>query len=354
MKIELIIITDYKNNFGSKWKANPYRSGLDKDSLKKLFEDEGISIEYINYSEIRFNNTTWKDKWILFSSSEDTGLYYKSYIEDIVLGLHLSGANLIPGFEFLKAHENKVFMEILRQTKIPSSIRTMESLTFGSIEEAQLLLKKGKLKFPMILKNAQGAMSKSVYLIKEAKDLIKIVKQVGRTMNNKSWLKETVRKFKYIGYKNESRYQKKFILQPFIEGLSNDWKVLIYGDKIFILKRQIKKGDFKASGSGLNYSTGLSSKFPIQFLNFVYNFYQHLNVPHISLDFAFDGVNPYIFEFQCIHFGTSTHFKSKEYYQKTINGWELRENTFSLESVYVSSILQFISANENEKNSFKK
>jgi hypothetical protein len=241
-------------------------------------------------------------------------------------------------------------MEILRQTKIPKSIRTIESVTFGSMEEAQLLLKGGKLIFPMILKNAQGAMSKGVYFIKEESDLITRIKQLGSTMNKKRWLKEIVRKVKYKGYQSESRYQKKFILQPFIEGLSNDWKVLIYGDKIFTLNRQIKKGDFKASGSGLNYRTGSSSGFPVEFLNFVYEFYRSLNVPNISLDFAFDGVNPYIFEFQCIQFGTSTQFKSKEYYQKTAVGWELRENTFSLESIFVNSILQFLLDKEIQNN----
>ena len=41
MKKKIFFLTDYKNNFGSKHNALPYRSGMDKDLLKKYFKAKG-------------------------------------------------------------------------------------------------------------------------------------------------------------------------------------------------------------------------------------------------------------------------------------------------------------------------
>jgi glutathione synthase/RimK-type ligase-like ATP-grasp enzyme len=339
---EIILITDYKNNFGSKWNAFPYRSGLDKNYLIQLFNERNIHVTKKNFSEINFNDLTWQNKWVLYNSSEDYGLFYKSYVEDIILGLQLSGANLLPRYELLRAHENKVFMEVLRQVRIPLSHQTILSQSFGTKEEALSIIDSGKIIFPCILKLAYGAMSKGVYLIKDQKELIRYIERFGKTMNKKRWLHELVRAYKHKGYIKESRFQKKFILQPFIEGLSHDWKVLIYGNKVFTLKREVRKDDFRASGSGRNYKTGSDSDFPVQFLDFVYEFYTSLDTPNISIDFALNDEKPYIFEFQSIGFGTSTQFKSKDFYQKSENGWELMENIFDQETIYVESIVNYI------------
>jgi hypothetical protein len=339
---QLVLIVDYKNNFGSKWKSNPYRSGLDKQYLIKLFNERNITVHVKKYSEICIEDKFWEDKWVLYNSSEDFGLYYKSFIEDIILGLQLKGAKLLPRFDLLRAHENKVFMEIIRQIVIPESHRTILSYSFGTLEEAIDIIDSGRISFPFILKRADGAMSKGVFLIKEYKDLIKVIRRFGKTITLKQWIFECVRSFKYKGYTKESRFQKKFIIQPFIPGLENDWKVLIYGKKVFVLKREVRKGDFRASGSGVNYITGSDSGFPAQFLDFLYEFYQYLNTPSVSIDFAFDGKKPFIFEFQSIGFGTSTHQKSRDYYEKTTEGWIIKENHFDQESLFVQSIVDFI------------
>lgn len=47
---------------------------------------------------------------ILNTSSEDNGYHYKDYIEDIILGLYLQGAILLPEYKYLRANNNKVYM----------------------------------------------------------------------------------------------------------------------------------------------------------------------------------------------------------------------------------------------------
>ena len=59
---KIYALTDYKNHFGSKWKANPYRSGYDKELLKKYFHKYGFDLEFFQLSNVDFRDNFWKNK----------------------------------------------------------------------------------------------------------------------------------------------------------------------------------------------------------------------------------------------------------------------------------------------------
>lgn len=339
---EIYLITDYKNNFGSKWKAQPYRSGYDKNILQDLFAKNGFKIIVLSAYEVKFDKNIWENRWVIFTSLEEKGLHYKNFLFDVLRGIENLGGKLIPGLDFLQAHENKVFMEILRETKLPEKYRTLNAQVFGTLEDLEKSLKKNLITYPCVIKKSSGSMSRNVALAKNENELVFAAKKMSSTYNFKANLKEIVRTKKYVGYKPESSFQNKFIIQPFVENLTCDWKVLIYGNQIYMLKRNIKENDFKASGSGLNYTAGSESGFPIEYLDFVYEFYKLLSVPNLSIDFSLINNQPYVFEFQAISFGTSTQYKSKDYYEKTGDSWELKKNIWSQEEVYVNSIVSFI------------
>lgn len=339
---EIYLITDYKNNFGSKWKAQPYRSGYDKDVLKELFALKGYKIIIMSAFEVKFEKKIWENSWVIYTSLEEKGLHYKNFLFDVLKGIENLGGKLIPSLDFLQAHENKVFMEILRETKLPEKYKTLNSQLFGTLEDLKNALQKNQIKFPCVIKKSSGSMSRNVALAKNENELTAAAKKMSSTFNFKSKLKEIVRTKKYVGYQPESSFQNKFIIQPFVENLTCDWKVLIYANQIYTLKRNIKENDFKASGSGLNYTAGSESGFPIEYLDFVYEFFKLLSVPNLSVDFSLINNQPYIFEFQAISFGTSTQYKSKDFYEKTNELWELKKNKWSQEEVYVESIVSFI------------
>jgi hypothetical protein len=338
----LICLTDYKNQFSSKWKADPYRSGYNKDYLKTLFKDAGFSVNFIPICEVDFLNANWKDQVVLYSSSEENGLYYKNFIEDVVYGLEGAGARLIPDAAFLRANNNKVFMEILRQTKLPAELQTIQSHFFGTVEELEMAIQAGNVPCPCVIKKAAGAMSRGVFLAKDEDELRKQARKVSCTRQAAVSLKERFRTHKHKGYKPESDFQGKFVIQPFIPGLKNDWKVLVYGEKYFVLRRNIREEDFRASGSGYDYTSGSQAGFPVGMLGLIREFFWKLDLPNLSVDFAFDGEKGYIFEFQAIHFGTSTQYKSKDYYEYCNEKWQLRENTYDQEQVYVHSIVEYL------------
>ena len=53
-------LIDYKNHFGSKWAAVPYRSGFDKKQLAHYFRKYGFDIEFIPCKNVDFNTEKWK------------------------------------------------------------------------------------------------------------------------------------------------------------------------------------------------------------------------------------------------------------------------------------------------------
>jgi len=340
---EILLLTDYKGNFLNKWGAVPYRSGFDKEYLKKQFKKNGYELTIKKISEINILNNDFNDLPILYSSSEEYGRYYKSYIEDIVYSLKLSGANLIPSFELLKAHDNKVFMETLRKVKLPDEAQKLGSISFGCYEDLLGYLKHDTFDYPCVVKESVGAMSTGVYLAKSESHLKKIAKNISYTAPVKVKIKEKIRGVKYSGYKQESFYQNKFIVQEFIPNLKNDWKVLIFGERYFIFKRPTRKNDFRASGSGSeNYLYAKNAEPPKGLFDFASEIFSKFETPTLSLDVCFDGEKFYLIEFQAINFGTVGVIKSNGYYQKNSQTWEYRKSTLELESLFVDSVMNYL------------
>ena len=149
-------------------------------------------------------------------------------------------------------------------------------------------------------------MSCNVGLANSAAGAMRLAKRFSRTPHYRYEWRDYLRAKRWPGYRRESCYQGRFIAQPFISGLDGDWKVLVYGDQYYVLKRHVRPGDFRASGSGMDYRAGLDSGIPDEVLSFVEKVYHLLDIPHLSADVAFDGKRPYLIEFQAVYFGTAT------------------------------------------------
>ncbi len=341
-KNNIYCLTDYKGIFGSKFNAQPYRSGFDKNLLKQLFEKQGITPVFLKASEVAFYGVDWKGKIVLVSSSEEYKLLYKSFIEDVVYGFSKAGAQLLPGADFLRANNNKVYMEVLSQVALPANLQTLPGKYFGTYDELKTAVDAGKIKFPCVFKLAAGAKSRGVFKASHASELLTGAKKLSSSYSHKIQWKEKVRTLLHKGYQTESAYQNKFIIQPFVAGLKNDWKILIYGEKYYLLKRSVRLNDFRASGSGIDYRSGSTAEFPSGMLNFVREYFLALDVPNLSIDFGYDGEKGYVFEFQAIHYGTYTQQKSNDYFEFEKGSWMLKNDILSAEEVYVHSIIEYL------------
>ena len=330
-------LSDYKGNFGSKADSIPYNSGMDKNLLQKYFLTFGFEVVFIPFSEvINYSNNFWENNLVIYTSSEDIGYYYKSYIEDIIYYLELSNAKLIPPFKYLKANNNKIFMELLRQ-QFSTEVCNIKSKVFGCYEEVEKM--SNNLSFPLVYKQSAGAMSKGVGLIASMDELEHKLKKVSRTSNLLKELWEYGRSIKYKGYIRESKYRNKFIIQDYLAGLDGDYKVLVFSNKYYILKRNTRKDDFRASGSGIR---NFVKEFPQGLLEYANLCINTLKVPQVSLDIAYNGKSFFLIEFQCLYFGSYTITYSEFYWCKTEeNGFVLTQGKSVLEAEFARSVAEF-------------
>jgi len=334
----IFILTDYKGYFGSKWDSEPYRSGFDKDLLKKYFAKNGVNAIFLNFSDIN-NPQELENKYVLYTSSEIIGYKYKSYIEDIIYSLELSGAILLPEYKFLRANNNKVFMSLLEKQLLKDQ-KILKSKSFGTYDD--FIKQIDNITYPSVIKKSEGYMSMGVFLAKNKSQAIKICKKISITRNFYQDIWDKLRLLKHKNYKKNTLYRKKFIIQEFVPNLKNDWKILIYGDKYFVLTRHVRINDFRASGSGKDYLAGSKAIIPDGLLDFAKNVFESLKVPNLSIDVVYNGNDFYLLEFQALYFGTATYSLSDVYFKKDIEKWKQIPNVNPIEEIYVESIIQHI------------
>ena len=131
----IYLLTNHRGAFGNKYGAQPYHSGMDKNKINSFFEKHNYKVVFMSPSEINFRDKKFKDSIVLYTTTEDNKEYYKLYIEDIVLGLETIGAKVLPNFICLKAHHNKVFMEILRDIQDFKPLNNIERLRWSNIQK---------------------------------------------------------------------------------------------------------------------------------------------------------------------------------------------------------------------------
>lgn len=330
----IVAIIDYQNRFGSKYYDSPYRSGMDMQKLCSVFNVFGYKLLFEKPSDPSLLEKTSGCE-VIYTSQEDPGYLYKSFIEDIIYAIELNGANVIPSYKHLRANNNKVFMELLRK-QLPNQFQN-NSRWFGCAEEA--LDSINAVTYPCVIKSSEGAGSHGVRLARNRQEYVKIVKNLTRSTDLHHELWDIGRSIRHSGYIKESRFRRKIIVQDFVPGLSNDWKVLVFWDKFFVLRRKNRPGDFRASGSGL---FSFDDKVDSRLLDAAKELRESFNVPMISLDLAISEKGIVLIEFQFVYFGTSTLEKSPYFYQYSDDGWHQCMGKSVLEDIYAYSIAEYL------------
>lgn len=347
MSRDIYLLLNYKGFFGNKYKSVPLASGFDKKIIEEQFHKEGFTVHFLYPSEVDLRED-WKGKFILYTSMEDEGCLYKEYTDDVLYALSLKGAVLVPEMPFAKAHHNKVFMEMLRDIADIPEVKSIQSQHFGAFEEFDKSFDHQKDNTNWVLKSAAGASSLGVRLSHNKTELYKCAKELSASPTSlKLRLKEQGRKQKYKGYQMNSEHRNKFVVQNFIEGLGNDWKVLVYKDKYFVVQRPNRENDFRASGSGKSkYFFGTKAQIPDGMFDFAKRIYEGFNVPMISLDIAYKDGQFHLIEMQFVAFGNSGHYYSKEYFYKEGETWKTAPKTQTIEEIYVDSIVDYLKRND--------
>lgn len=323
---KLLILQDKRGYTASSLLPDSHRK-INGELLKKELEQRNIEVEIRNLHDLVFP-TKYRGWYIVYPSSEDAGLFYKEYIEDILLRLALDGAILLPRFELFRAHHNKVFMELYR-TILSKEYNTIQSTVFYGTDDLERKINFG-ITFPIVMKTSEGAGSCGVSIAQNRKEAIKKAKKMGKIIfygNYYSRVRKACHILKQLFMKcvgqcfvDTPKIQEKMVFQTLVPNLSCDYKVLVFGEKYYLLRRKVKNKDFRASGSG-------NLEFPERFtdierevLSFAKKAYKQLSTPLLSIDIAHDGEKCHLIEFQCLNFGPYTLQFSDCYYMQNNDG----------------------------------
>jgi len=335
MNNEILLLTDYRAAF---YCSTTRRRGVDLELLRAHFAAADLRLNQQAYRALDFRQTSYAGQYVLYQSSEDAGLEYKSYLEDVLLILQRQGALLIPRFECFRAHHNKVFMELLRDALRLPELSSLHSACFGTYEDFTQAV--AHLPPVLVMKPSAGAGSSNVCLV----DTLRAKKRVARRLSKSAFpgwlgLKDILAGWVYKDYTAESWHRRKFVAQNYIANLQGDFKVLIFGKKYYVLRRDNRPKDFRASGSGR--FTWPDNVAP-ELLNCAKNVFQALQVPFLSLDIAHDGQNYHVLEFQFLSFGHLTMQRSQFYFTEQAGGWTSVVETPVLEREIAASVVRYI------------
>lgn len=301
---------------------------LDILEICTILKKSSIMAESITYFDFIENCQEMDISGINFFYASSQYLQYKLYIEDILLDIERRGGKLLPKYDLLKCHEDKFYQELIkRRLSIPSP----KAILIGSVEDP--VEKCSSLKFPCVVKTPDGYGSIGVALLKNMKELKQYIeKNTCKTIGGKR--KKDIKNGDYPARVG------RIIVQELIPNLNYDWKVLVFGNRLFTLKRYVRKGEFRASGSG-NFDFNATP--PEKLITFCYKVRRLLNTPFVSLDVVEKNDELLVIEFQCIHFGPYTAINSKRHYSIT-ETLEINEivKGIDINELYAQSLLESI------------
>lgn len=337
MKKEILLLLDYRDQF---YFSTRYRGAcVDILKLKHYFSCRGYNLFVKNFSELDLRKENYKDRWVIYQSSEDPDLHYKDYIEDVILALKIQGVKLIPDFNYFRAHHNKVYMEFLRDLLPIPEIKSIVSRSFGTFEE-YARSSTFKSNDRLVIKPGSGTRSSMVSLLDSSWKRKKYPYKISKTFtldNFKLFFSKLKNGKPFTPMSNNRR---KFIIQNFIPNLKGDYRILVYGKKYYVVFRGNRDNHFTASGSG---KLDFDARIPRGLLDYAKCIYEKFNTPFISLDIGVNNADFYLFEFQCLCLGQYTLEKSKFYYREISPGvWDKIFETPDLEREITDTIVEYI------------
>ena len=279
-------------------------------------------IEYCKNNNITYKIVNTYDSDIVMQL-EDCDAFMWDYdhadYRDILFGKQLlysiqtTGKKVFPdfstGWHFNDKVGQKYLLEAINAPFVPTYI-------FYTEKEALKWLK--NTKFPKVFKLRGGAGSANVKLAKTKEEALRLIKksfkQGFKQFNPKTYFLERWNKYKdgKIGIKGIIYALSRFTIPPqfskmagkekgyvyfqdFIPNNSYDIRIIVIGDKAFAIKRIIRDGDFRASGSGnIVYKR---SEIDERCIKIAFEINNKIQSQCIAYDFVFDKNNsPLILE----------------------------------------------------------
>lgn len=239
--------------------------------------------------------------------------YHHAYFKDLLhakkllFSLEHAGKKVYPNF-----HSNWHFDDKVAQKFLLESIKAPLVKSYVFYTKQGALSWASETSFPKVFKLKGGAGSKNVKLVNNFSECKRLInKAFGKgfpVVDKKSNLKERVRQFKEgkVGYAALFRAIGKFFILPeyqkripnekgyiyfqdFIPGNNSDMRIIVVHDNAFGGRRMVRKGDFRASGSGNTLYE--FEKLDERCASIAFKVTNKLKAQSLAFDFVFDEFN---------------------------------------------------------------
>lgn len=335
MTREILLLVDYRGFFYSSVRVKD--SSMDLDRLVLGFDARGYALRVLRPFELDLRTLNCRGVPVLYQSAEDRNALYKGYLEDILLGLALRGADLVPRFRYFRAHHNKVFMEILRALSPVEEARSIFSRSYGTFEE--FLLDLPHFEFPVVMKRSDEAGGRSVRLCRSPEEARRAAGRMMRSPHFVDYVKDRAKRYLRPPHVAWSFHRRKLVVQNFLPGLTHDYKVIVFGERHFVLRRENRPNDFRASGSGL---FSFQEDVPRPVLDLSRRFFAACDCPYVSMDIAYAEGRAHLIEFQFVTFGTLTVEKSPFHFVFDANRWRIVRGPADLEECFCDAVVLYL------------
>jgi glutathione synthase/RimK-type ligase-like ATP-grasp enzyme len=264
----------------------------------------------------------------------------RDYLIDLSDALEAAGHEVIPGAALLRAHENKGVQGLIAlRVDLPFVPQSYRLDAGGEILEE-----------PGVVKSVTGAGSRGVRYVETTRPLQRWLAfdalmsvRIGHAMRLAGlWLlyRLTSHATALDRFMTE-RPRARFVVQQFVPGQSCDYKVLVFGRRIYVAQRSTRKNDFRASGSGMLTFPPVENAL----LDLAESARARLEVPFVSLDIIRTPSGFRVIEFQAVHFGPSVRDRSPHVHVRQGPTWTTEPNTTSLEGDVAMALHEFLSWN---------
>lgn len=267
----------------------------------------------------------------------------KTFAKGLLFALEQAGKKVFPEFNSGWHFDDKVAQKYLLE-----AIQAPYVSTDVFYDRKSALFYVQNNTFPKVFKLKGGAGSSNVKLIKDKGEAIKLINRafgkgftsydgVGDMKENlrKYWLRkasktDVFKSFRrlFVGTEFSKIHQREkgyVLFQEFLPNNDHDIRVVVIGQRAFALKRLVRKGDFRASGSGfIEYKKNLIDE---RCVEIAFEVSEKLGASCLAYDFVYDSSKkPLIVEIN-YGFAHEAYFNCPGYWDKNLNWHEGKFNS---------------------------
>lgn len=256
------------------------------------------------------------------------------FAKQLLYSIQESGKAVFPNFNTMWHFDDKVGQKYLLE-----ALRAPLAPTYVFYSKKEAIEWANRTNYPKVFKLRNGAGSDNVRLVKSKSNAIKLIKKAfGKGFKQyKAWgsLKERIRKYKLgktnlwdvvkgifrlvytTDYSRVAGREKGYVyFQDYIESNDHDIRVVVIGDKAFAIKRMVREGDFRASGSGnILYNRDL---FDEKTIRLSFTLAESLKSQCVAFDYVHKNDNPQVVEIS-YGFSPEGYDACQGYWDKDLN-----------------------------------